>query len=102
MLEQGLLPAGETRSYTAAQVARVVLGNAPAVTVRQAGEVVDLTPFTRANVAAGGATWAGGNIRGTLKKIIAIALTDRSAGGTATIWFNGDEGFGYDGQDGLT
>ena len=51
VLEQGLLPAGETRSYTAGEVARVVLGNAPAVSVRQAGEVVDLAPFTRANVA---------------------------------------------------
>jgi cytoskeleton protein RodZ len=51
VLEQGLLPAGETRSYTAGEVARVVLGNAPAVKVRNAGEVVDLAPFTRANVA---------------------------------------------------
>lgn len=59
--------------------------------------------FTRANVAVGGASWVGGNVRGTLNKIIAIALTDRSAGGTATIIFNGDDaGFGFDGQDALT
>ena len=51
VLEQGLLPAGETRSYTAGEVSRVVLGNAPAVKVRHAGEAVDLAPFTRANVA---------------------------------------------------
>jgi len=51
VLEQGLLPAGETRSYAAGEVARVVLGNAPAVKVLHAGESVDLEPFTRANVA---------------------------------------------------
>lgn len=51
VLEQGLLPAGETRSYAAGEVARVVLGNAPAVKVLHAGETVDLVPFTRANVA---------------------------------------------------
>lgn len=51
VLEQGLLAAGETRSYAAGDVARVVLGNAPAVKVKHAGESVDLTPFTRANVA---------------------------------------------------
>lgn len=51
VLEQGLLPAGETRTYASGEVARVVLGNAPAVRVRHAGQVVDLAPFTRANVA---------------------------------------------------
>ena len=51
VLEQGLLPAGQTRSYAPGEVARVVLGNAPAVTVRHAGEAIDLAPFTRANVA---------------------------------------------------
>lgn len=51
VLEQGLLPAGQTRSYAPGEVARVVLGNAPAVTVQHAGEAIDLAPFTRANVA---------------------------------------------------
>lgn len=51
IVEQGLLPAGESRSYAAGEVARVVLGNAPSVTVRHAGKPVDLAPYTRANVA---------------------------------------------------
>ena len=51
VLEQGLLPAGQTRSYAPGEVTRVVLGNAPAVTVQHAGEAIDLAPFTRANVA---------------------------------------------------
>lgn len=51
IVEQGLLPAGESRSYAAGQVARIVLGNAPSVSVRQAGKAVDLVPYTRANVA---------------------------------------------------
>jgi len=51
VLEQGLLPAGQTRSYAPGEVVRVVLGNAPAVTVQHAGEAIDLAPFTRANVA---------------------------------------------------
>jgi len=51
MLEQGLLPAGTTRSYAAGEVGRVVLGNASAVSVQHAGQVFDLTPFRRANVA---------------------------------------------------
>lgn len=50
-LEQGLLGAGERRSYGAGQVARVVLGNSSAVEVLQAGKPVDLAPFSRANVA---------------------------------------------------
>ncbi len=50
-LEQGLLPAGTTRSYTAGEVGRVVLGNAQAVSVQHAGNTIDLTPFRRANVA---------------------------------------------------
>lgn len=50
-LEQGLLGAGERRSYGAGQVARVVLGNSAAVEVLQAGKPVDLAPFSRANVA---------------------------------------------------
>jgi len=50
-LEQGLLGAGQQRSYGAGEVSRVVLGNSTAVEVRQAGKTVDLTPFSRANVA---------------------------------------------------
>ncbi|WP_425480655.1 helix-turn-helix domain-containing protein [Lysobacter silvisoli] len=50
-LEQGLLGAGERRSYAAGEAARVVLGNSSAVQVLQAGQPVDLAPFSRANVA---------------------------------------------------
>jgi cytoskeleton protein RodZ len=50
-LEQGLLPAGTTRSYAAGEVGRVVLGNADAVSVERGGKALDLAPFRRANVA---------------------------------------------------
>ena len=50
-LEQGLLGAGQRRDYAAGEVARVVLGNSSAVQVQQAGQPVDLAPFSRANVA---------------------------------------------------
>lgn len=50
-LEEGLLQAGEQRSYRAGEVARVVLGNAAAVEVQQAGHTVDIAPYQRANVA---------------------------------------------------
>ena len=50
-LEQGLLEAGQSRGYAAGEVGRVVLGNASAVSVSQAGRAVELTPFSRANVA---------------------------------------------------
>lgn len=50
-LEQGVLAAGQTRSYAAGEVARLVLGNVTAVEVLQAGKPVDLAPFSRANVA---------------------------------------------------
>lgn len=50
-LEKGLLGAGQQLSYGAGEVSRVVLGNSTAVEVRQAGKTVDLTPFSRANVA---------------------------------------------------
>lgn len=51
VLESGELGAGQQRSYSANEVSRVVLGNSSAVEVRQAGRTVDLTPFSRANVA---------------------------------------------------
>lgn len=50
-LEKGLLGAGEQRSYGAGEVSRVVLGNSAAVEVRQSGKPVDLTSFSRDNVA---------------------------------------------------
>ena len=42
---------GEERSYRNGQVGRVVLGNASAVEVQQAGSTVDIAPYKRANVA---------------------------------------------------
>jgi len=50
-VEQGLLKAGEERSFRAGEIGRVVLGNAAAVEVQQAGSTVDMTPYERANVA---------------------------------------------------
>jgi cytoskeleton protein RodZ len=50
-LEKGLLKSGEERSYRNGQVSRVVLGNASAVEVQQAGSTVDIAPYKRANVA---------------------------------------------------
>jgi cytoskeleton protein RodZ len=50
-LEYGLLKAGEERSFRSGEVGRVVLGNAAAVEVQQAGSTVDLTPYKRANIA---------------------------------------------------
>lgn len=50
-LEKTLLKSGEERSYRNGQVGRVVLGNASAVEVQQAGSTVDMTPYKRANVA---------------------------------------------------
>jgi cytoskeleton protein RodZ len=51
MLEQSLVRAGEQRSYAAGQVGRIVLGNASSVNVQRNGQVQDLTPYLRANVA---------------------------------------------------
>ena len=50
-VEQGLVKAGEERSFRAGEIGRVVLGNAAAVEVQQAGSTVDMTPYERANVA---------------------------------------------------
>lgn len=50
-LEQGVLTAGQSRRYVAGEVGRIVLGNSSAVAVEQAGEPVDLAPYSRANVA---------------------------------------------------
>ena len=51
VLESGLLAAGEQRSYAAGEVARMKLGNASVVRVEHEGQVQDLTPYLRANVA---------------------------------------------------
>ena len=50
-VEEALLKAGDTRSYPAGEVGRLVLGNASAVEVRSNGQVRDLAPYMRANVA---------------------------------------------------
>ena len=50
-LEQALVHAGDRRSYDAGEIGYVVLGNAAAVEVLQAGRKTDLTPYLRANVA---------------------------------------------------
>jgi len=51
LLEEGVLNAGQQRSYAAGEVGQVVLGNVDAVEVKRAGAGVDLAPFSRANVA---------------------------------------------------
>jgi len=50
-IEEALLKAGDTRSYSAGEVGRMVLGNASSVEVSRGGQVQDLQPFMRANVA---------------------------------------------------
>jgi cytoskeleton protein RodZ len=50
-IEQGLVASGSQRHYGNGEVARMVIGNASAVEVLQAGQAVDLQPFRRANVA---------------------------------------------------
>jgi cytoskeleton protein RodZ len=51
IVEKGLLHAGERRTLQGDAVRGLVLGNAAAVTVTVDGRPVDLTPYTRANVA---------------------------------------------------
>jgi cytoskeleton protein RodZ len=51
VVEQGLLHAGEQRSYPTDTVSRVVLGDASVVDVQRDGRAQDLAPFRRANVA---------------------------------------------------
>jgi len=50
-VEKAEITAGETRSFSAGQVGRMVLGNAAQVEVQQAGANVDMTPYQRGNVA---------------------------------------------------
>ena len=49
--EQALLRAGEERSFAVGEVGRIVLGNAGAVEVSRFGDIQDIQPFQRANVA---------------------------------------------------
>jgi cytoskeleton protein RodZ len=49
--ERGLVAAGSERRFARGQVGRVTLGNADAVDVLQAGQVLDLGAFRQANVA---------------------------------------------------
>lgn len=51
VVEKGLVRAGERRSLAADAVGRLVVGNATGVQARIGGRDVDLTPYTRANVA---------------------------------------------------
>ena len=51
VIEQALMREGESRSFAAADVGSVKLGNAAVVRVQQAGSIVDLAPYRRANVA---------------------------------------------------
>ncbi|MNN29985.1 cytoskeletal protein RodZ [compost metagenome] len=50
-VEKALIRAGESRSFSAGQVGRMVLGNAADVEVQQASGNVDLAPYKRGNVA---------------------------------------------------
>ncbi|MES2859107.1 MAG: RodZ domain-containing protein [Pseudomonadota bacterium] len=50
-LERGVLPAGSERRFTAAQVARLTIGNASAVDLQSMGRRVDMAGFARTNVA---------------------------------------------------
>lgn len=45
-LEEGVLSAGQQRSYAVGEVGQVVLGNVDAVAVKRAGAAVDLEPFS--------------------------------------------------------
>lgn len=51
VVEQRLMRGGEQRSFQPGEIERIVLGNASVVRVQQAGSIVDLTPYRRANVA---------------------------------------------------
>jgi cytoskeleton protein RodZ len=51
LIEEGVLGAGQKRTYAVGEVGQLVLGNVEAVEVKRAGAGVDLAPFSRANVA---------------------------------------------------
>ena len=50
VIEQALVQPGQQRVFKADQLGRAVLGNAQAVSVQYRGQVMDLTPYVRANV----------------------------------------------------
>lgn len=50
-VEKALIRAGQSRSFAAGEVGRIVLGNASQVEVQQNGAMIDLGPYQRANVA---------------------------------------------------
>jgi cytoskeleton protein RodZ len=50
-IEKGLMSAGMVKSYPAADVGRVTLGNAAAVVVQRGDRALDTAQFQRANVA---------------------------------------------------
>lgn len=51
VVERGLVKGGEQRDLARLGVVRIVLGNASAVKLLRAGQVVDLAPYSQANVA---------------------------------------------------
>lgn len=50
VIEQALVQPGQQRVFKADQLGRAVLGNAQAISVQYRGQVMDLTPYVRANV----------------------------------------------------
>ncbi len=50
VIEQALVQPGQQRVFKADQLGRAVLGNAQAISVQYRGQVIDLTPYVRANV----------------------------------------------------
>jgi len=50
LLESGIINAGQVRQFESGQVSRIKLGNASAVEVRQAGELIETSRLGRGNV----------------------------------------------------
>ena len=50
VIEQSLVQSGQQRVFKTDHLGRVVLGNAQAISVQYRGQVMDLTPYVRANV----------------------------------------------------
>lgn len=50
-LEKGLVAAGQTRQFKPGELGRAVVGNAASVRILHAGQVVDMAPWQRSNVA---------------------------------------------------
>lgn len=51
VIERGMIEAGSVRDYRTGALARIAIGNVDAVRVLQGGQPLDLTAYTRANVA---------------------------------------------------